>query len=232
MNNLLLTALNKKYSLGAFNFNNMEVLQAIIEAANEQNFPVIAQISKGAIEYAGAEFMKGLISAGKKMAQVPICFHLDHGDSLELVKTAISIGCDSVMIDASALDFESNIKLTKQVVDYAHKRDIWVEAELGKLAGIEDDVIPSQRALEENAKNIDEESRLFYVAITRAREKLVINYADTRISRDGEEKLVLPSRFLEEIPKDLFKNEEKSPEDLKKEQIERMKALLARARNN
>ena len=140
MNNLLLTALNKKYSLGAFNFNNMEVLQAIIEAANEQNFPVIAQISKGAIEYAGAEFMKGLISAGKKIAQVPICFHLDHGDSLELVKTAISIGCDSVMIDASALDFESNIKLTKQVVDYAHKKDIWVEAELGKLAGIEDHV--------------------------------------------------------------------------------------------
>ena len=107
-----------------------------------------------------------------------------------------------------------------------------LEFRLVYLAGIEDDVIPSQRALEENAKNIDEERRLFYVAITRAREKLVINYADTRISRDGEEKLVLPSRFLEEIPKDLFKNEEKSPEDLKKEQIERMKALLARARNN
>ena len=98
------------------------------------------------------------------------------------------------------------------------------------LAGIEDDVIPSSRALEENAKNIDEERRLFYVAITRAREKLVINYADTRISREGEEKMVLPSRFLEEIPSDLFKNEEKSPEELKKEQIERMKALLERNR--
>ena len=92
-----------------------------------------------------------------------------------------------------------------------------LEFRIVHLAGIEDDVIPSARALEENAKNIDEERRLFYVAITRAREKLVINYADTRISREGEEKLVLPSRFLEEIPKDLLKNEEKSPEELKKE---------------
>ncbi len=100
------------------------------------------------------------------------------------------------------------------------------------LAGIEDDVIPSSRALEENAHNIDEERRLFYVAITRAREKLVINYADTRISREGEEKMVIPSRFLEEIPKDLFKSEEKSPEELKKEQIARMRELLDRAKNN
>ena len=105
-----------------------------------------------------------------------------------------------------------------------------LEFRIVHLAGIEDDVIPSARALEENAKNIDEERRLFYVAITRAREKLVINYADTRISRDGEEKLVLPSRFLEEIPKDLLKNEEKSPEELKKEQIARMKAMLERNR--
>lgn len=96
------------------------------------------------------------------------------------------------------------------------------------LAGIEDDIIPSSMALEENARNIDEERRLFYVAITRAREKLVINYADTRISREGEEKLVIPSRFLEEIPSDLFKNEEKSPEQLKAEQIARMKEMLER----
>ena len=105
-----------------------------------------------------------------------------------------------------------------------------LEFRIVHLAGIEDDVIPSARALEENANNIDEERRLFYVAITRAREKLIINYADTRISRDGEEKLVLPSRFLEEIPKDLLKNEEKSPEELKKEQIARMKAMLERNR--
>ena len=103
-----------------------------------------------------------------------------------------------------------------------------LEFRIVHLAGIEDDVIPSAHALEENARNIDEERRLFYVAITRAREKLVINYADTRISREGEEKLVIPSRFLEEIPKDLFKSEEKSPEELKKDQITRMKALLER----
>lgn len=140
MNDILINALKKKYAVGAFNFNNMEVLQAIINAANTTNRPVIAQISKGAIEYAGPEYMRGIIQAGKKMAKVPICFHLDHGDSLELVKIAIDIGCDSVMIDASSLDFINNIKTTKQVVDYAHKKGIWVEAELGKLAGIEDHV--------------------------------------------------------------------------------------------
>ena len=98
------------------------------------------------------------------------------------------------------------------------------------LAGIEDDIIPSARTLEENQANIDEERRLFYVAITRARERLYINYADTRISRDEEEKLVLPSRFLEEIPKELFKNEEKSPEEIKKNQLEELRAMLERNR--
>ena len=103
-----------------------------------------------------------------------------------------------------------------------------LEFKIVYLAGIEDDIIPSSRALEENARNIDEERRLFYVAITRARERLIINYADTRISRDGEEKLVLPSRFLEEIPKELFKNEEKSPEEIKKDQLEKLREMLER----
>ena len=97
------------------------------------------------------------------------------------------------------------------------------------LAGIEDDIIPSQRALEENPRNIDEERRLFYVAITRARKKLVINYSDTRLGRDGTEKNVIPSRFLEEIPAELFKNEEKSPEEKKKDQIALLKQFLARS---
>ena len=103
-----------------------------------------------------------------------------------------------------------------------------LEFKIVYLAGIEDDIIPSSRALEENARNIDEERRLFYVAITRARERLIINYADTRISRDGEEKLVLPSRFLEEIPKELFKNEEKTPEGIKKDQLEKLREMLER----
>ena len=96
------------------------------------------------------------------------------------------------------------------------------------LAGIEDDIIPSQRALEENPRNIDEERRLFYVAITRARKKLVINYSDTRITREGEEKSVIPSRFLEEIPAELFKSEEKTPEEIKRDQIAMLRQFLAR----
>lgn len=100
------------------------------------------------------------------------------------------------------------------------------------LAGIEDDIIPSKRALEESEKNIDEERRLFYVAITRARKKLVINYSDSRITREGEEKMVIPSRFLEEIPAELFKNEEKSPEQLRKEQAAMLRKFLDKARSS
>ena len=138
--NILIPALQKKYALGAFNFCNMEVLKGIVMAANECKSPVIAQISKGAIKYASPEYLKGMIAAARKQAQYPIFFHLDHGDSLELVKTAIDIGCDSVMIDASSKPYEENIKITKEVVKYAHKKGVFVEAELGKLSGIEEHV--------------------------------------------------------------------------------------------
>ncbi len=138
--NILIPALNKKYSVGAFNFCNMEVLKGIVAAANESKSPVIAQISKGAIEYAGPAYLKGIVAAARKDAKYPIFFHLDHGDSLELVKTAIEIGCDSVMIDASSKPYEENVKLTKEVVKYAHKKGVYVEAELGKLSGIEEHV--------------------------------------------------------------------------------------------
>ena len=107
-----------------------------------------------------------------------------------------------------------------------------LEFRIVHLAGIEDDIIPSQRALEENSRNIDEERRLFYVAITRAREKLVINYSDTRLTREGEAKMVMPSRFLEEIPNELLHNEEKSPEEQRNEQLARMKAFMEAVRNN
>ena len=107
-----------------------------------------------------------------------------------------------------------------------------LEFRIVHLAGIEDDVIPSARALEENSRNIDEERRLFYVAITRAREKLVINYSDTRLTREGDAKMVMPSRFLEEIPNELLHNEEKSPEEQRNEQLARMKAFMEAVRNN
>ena len=138
--NILNPALAKKYAVGAFNFCNMEVLRGIVAAANESKSPVIAQVSKGAIEYATPEYLKGIIAAAKKEAKYPIFFHLDHGDSLELVKTAIDIGCDSVMIDASSKPYEENVKITKEVVKYAHKKGVFVEAELGKLSGIEEHV--------------------------------------------------------------------------------------------
>ena len=107
-----------------------------------------------------------------------------------------------------------------------------LEFRIVHLAGIEDDIIPSARALEENSRNIDEERRLFYVAITRAREKLVINYSDTRLTREGDAKMVMPSRFLEEIPNELLHNEEKSPEEQRNEQLARMKAFMEAVRNN
>ena len=137
---LLLDALEKNYALGGFNFGNVEILKAIITAAEEKNSPVIAQVSEGAISFIGEEYLKQIILAAKHECHVPILFHLDHGKSLESVKRAIEIGCDSVMIDASMLPYEDNIKITKSVVDYAHARGVFVEAELGSLAGVEDNV--------------------------------------------------------------------------------------------
>lgn len=143
--NILKPALEKNYAVGAFNFCNMEILKGIIYAANECKSPVIAQISKGAIEYAGPEYLKALVAVARKEAKYPIFFHLDHGDSLELVKTAIDIGCDSIMIDASSKPYEENVKITKEVVKYAHKKGVFVESELGKLSGIEEHVNVSEK---------------------------------------------------------------------------------------
>ena len=137
---LLLDALKNNYSLGAFNFGTLEILKSIIAAAEETNSPVIAQVSEGAINFIGEEYLKEITSAAKKQCRVPISFHLDHGKSLDSVKKAIEVGCDSVMIDASMLPYEDNVKITKSVVDYAHEKGVFVEAELGSLAGIEEDI--------------------------------------------------------------------------------------------
>lgn len=140
MKNLLSDALKNNYAVGAFNFGNLEVLKAIISAAEEANSPVIAQISESALNFIGKDYLKQIIIACRNTCKVPLSFHLDHGKNLDSIKTAIEVGCDSVMIDASMLPFEENIKVTKEVVDYAHARNILVEAELGCLAGIEDEV--------------------------------------------------------------------------------------------
>ena len=128
------------YAIGAFNVNNMETIQGIVNAGVAQNAPLILQVSSGARKYANPVYLKHLVEAAEETSGLPIVLHLDHGDSFELCKSCIDNGFTSVMIDASKLPFEENIAITKQVVNYAHEKDVTVEAELGKLAGIEDAV--------------------------------------------------------------------------------------------
>ncbi len=133
-------AIKRKYAIGAFNFYNLESMKSILNVAQKLNTPVIIAVSESALKYFGAEFLKGAIKSAKKEYSVPFFVHLDHGKSLESCKLAINLGFDSVMIDASSLPFEENVSITKQVVNFAHKKGVQVEAELGTLAGIEDDV--------------------------------------------------------------------------------------------
>ena len=128
------------YAIGAFNVNNMEIVQGITEAAGELNSPIILQVSKGARAYANHTYLVKLVEAALIENDIPIALHLDHGPDFETCKSCIDGGFTSVMIDASHYDFEKNIEITKQVVDYAHEKGVVVEAELGKLAGVEDDV--------------------------------------------------------------------------------------------
>ena len=130
------------YAIGAFNVNNMEIVQGITEAAGELKSPVILQVSKGARAYANHTYLVKLVEAAViENPDIPIALHLDHGDSFELCKSCIDGGFTSVMIDASSKSFEDNIAITKQVVEYAHAHGVVVEAELGTLAGIEDEVV-------------------------------------------------------------------------------------------
>ncbi len=128
------------YAIGAFNVNNMEIVQGITEAAADLNAPLILQVSKGARAYANHTYLIKLVEASVEETGLPIALHLDHGDSFELCKSCIDGGFTSVMIDASSKPFEDNIALTRQVVEYAHDHGVVVEAELGTLAGIEDEV--------------------------------------------------------------------------------------------
>ena len=133
-------AYKEGYAIGAFNVDNMEIIQGITEAAAEEKAPLILQVSNGARKYAKPIYLKKLVEAAVYDTGLPIALHLDHGDSFELCKDCIDSGFTSVMIDGSKYSFEDNIALTRQVVEYAHAHDICVEGELGTLAGIEDDV--------------------------------------------------------------------------------------------
>ena len=133
-------ALAGGYAIGAYNVNNMEILQGIAEAAEETRSPIILQVSAGARKYANQTYLIKLVEAALATTTVPIALHLDHGADFEICKACIDGGFSSVMIDGSRFPFEENVAVTKKVVEYAHERGVSVEAELGKLAGVEDDV--------------------------------------------------------------------------------------------
>lgn len=133
------------YAVGAFNVNNMEIIQGIVEAAEEEQAPVILQVSSGARKYANPVYLRKLVEAAVEVTGLDICLHLDHGDDFDICKACVDSGFTSVMIDGSKHPFKENIALTKRVVDYAHDHGVVVEAELGKLAGIEDAVSVSDR---------------------------------------------------------------------------------------
>ena len=133
------------YAIGAFNVNNMEIIQGVVEAAKIEQAPLILQVSSGARKYANPIYLRKLIEAAVEDSNLPICMHLDHGDTFELCKDCVDMGFTSVMIDASHHSFEENIKITKNVVEYAHDHGVVVEAELGRLAGIEDAVNVSEK---------------------------------------------------------------------------------------
>jgi fructose-bisphosphate aldolase class II len=136
---LFAKALKGNYAIGAFNVNNMELLQAIIEACEEEKAPVMLQISKGARQYANPVYLKKLIEAAVSLSNIPIAVHLDHGDSFDLCKECIDEGFTSVMIDGSHFGFKENVALCKRVVEYAHKHNCVVEGELGMLVGAQHD---------------------------------------------------------------------------------------------
>ena len=134
-------SMKEGFAIGAFNVNNMEFIQAIVDAAAEQNSPVILQASSSAIKYARINYLMKMVQAAvEEHPNIPVAIHLDHGPDFETCKMCVDAGFTSVMFDGSKYDFEENIRLTKEVVDYAHAHGVVVEAELGKLAGIEDDV--------------------------------------------------------------------------------------------
>ena len=133
-------AYKEGYAIGAFNVNNMEIIQGIMEAGTEEKAPLILQVSAGARKYAGQNYIVKLIEAGLLEADLPVVLHLDHGADFDICKACVDGGFTSVMIDGSKHSFQDNIALTRQVVEYAHAHGVVVEGELGRLAGIEDEV--------------------------------------------------------------------------------------------
>ena len=209
-------AYNGGYAIGAFNVNNMEIIQGITEAAIDLKAPLILQVSKGARSYAKHVYLMKLIEAAVEDAEqtagfdLPIAVHLDHGDSFELCKSCIDGGFTSVMIDKSGLPIEENIKITKQVVEYAHDHGVVVEAELGTLAGVEDEVNVSAEdssyTKPEDVQHFVEETGCDSLAIAIGTSHGAYKFTAAQCTRDANGKLVPPPlRFdiLEEVSKRL-----------------------------
>ena len=204
-------AVDGGYAIPAFNFNNMEQLQAIISACVETKSPVILQVSSGARKYANQTLLRymaqGAVQYAKELGyEIPIVLHLDHGDSFELCKNCIEYGFSSVMIDGSHLPYEENVALTKQVVEYAHQHDVTVEGELGVLAGIEDDVVAEHHTYTEPDQVVDFVSRtgVDSLAISIGTSHGAFKFTPAQCTRNEEGVLVPPPlRFdiLKEIEK-------------------------------
>ncbi|MBQ2455204.1 MAG: class II fructose-bisphosphate aldolase, partial [Firmicutes bacterium] len=155
-------ALDSDYAIGAFNVNNMEIIQGIVDAAKDEKSPLILQVSAGARKYAKPVYLLKLVEAAIEDTGLDICLHLDHGEDFDICKKCVDDGFTSVMIDGSKHPFEENIRITKEVVEYAHDHGVVVEAELGKLAGVEDAVKVEAR----NATFTDPEEAAEFVART------------------------------------------------------------------
>ena len=188
------------YAIPAFNFNNMEQLQAIIQASAETKSPVILQVSKGARNYANQTLLRymaqGAVEYAKELGwkKPQIVLHLDHGDSYELCKSCVDFGFSSVMIDASSLPYEENVKLTRKVVNYAHKYDVTVEAELGVLAGVEDEVSSAVSHYTKPEEVIDfvKKTKCDSLAISIGTSHGAYKFTPEQCTRDKDGKLVPP----------------------------------------
>lgn len=198
------------YAIGAFNVNNMEIIQGITEAAKEVNAPVILQVSKGARAYANRTYLVKLVEAAVIETGLPIALHLDHGDSFETCKECVDDGFTSVMIDASSKSLEENIELTKKVVEYAHAHGVVVEAELGTLAGVEDEVkvdaADSSYTRPEDVERFVKETGCDSLAIAIGTSHGAYKFTPEQCTRNEEGILVPPPlRFdiLEEVQKRL-----------------------------
>ncbi|MBQ0111808.1 MAG: class II fructose-1,6-bisphosphate aldolase [Bacteroidales bacterium] len=204
-------AVNGGYAIPAFNFNNMEQMQAIIQACVEAKSPVILQVSAGARKYANQTLLRymaqGAVEYAKELGYaIPVVLHLDHGDSFELCKSCIEYGFSSVMIDGSAHSYEDNVALTRQVVEYAHKYDVTVEGELGVLAGIEDDVVAAKSLYTqpEDVEDFVKKTGVDSLAISIGTSHGAMKFKPEQCTRDEKGILVPPPlRFdiLKEIEK-------------------------------